>query len=115
MIGFLSGTYVKLVSPDYYIKEIREESQLQENTIDIKKRYTYERSNRSKVLVVYAVKNEAKEVDKKLCILVSPSYMYISYRNIISNDRLAAIYHNDKKNIKSRYEILYNVNLKDEV
>ena len=41
--------------------------------------------------------------------------MYISYRNIISNNRLAAIYHNDKKNIKSRYEILYDVNLKDEV
>ena len=114
-IRFLSGTYVKLASLDYYINKIIEEMNLEDNTIDIKKRFTYERNTRSKVLTVYAIEEEAKEVDEKLCELVSPGYKYVSYRNTSSDERLVAMYHNERKNIKSRYETLYNVNLKDEV
>ena len=79
-ISFLSGTYVKLALQDRYSNEITEEMNLQENTLDNRKEYTYERGNRLKVLTVYAVEAEAKEVDKMLCNLELPRYIYISYR-----------------------------------
>ena len=114
-IGFLSGTYVKLASQDRYSKEITMEMKLQENTLDIRKEYTYERGHRSKVLAIYAVQDEAKEVDEILYNLKSPRYSYISYRQTTSDERLTAIYTNDRHNIKARYETLYDVSLNDEV
>ena len=88
---------------------------LEEEIIDIKKRFTYEKNTRSKVLTVYAIENEAQDVDERLCEIKSLRYTYVSYRNTTSKERLTAMYHNDKKNVKARYETLVNVNLKVEV
>jgi len=114
-IGFLSGTYVQLASQEKYSNEIIEEMELDPNVIDIKKEYTYEKGKRSKVLSVYAVEQEAKVVDELLYSLKSPRYSYMSYRYTSSDERLTAMYRNDRHNIKTRYETLFNVNLKDEV
>ena len=54
-------------------------------------------------------------VDELLCSLKSPRYSYMSYRYTSSDERLTAMYRNDRHNIKVRYETLFNVNLKDEV
>ena len=114
-IGFLSGTYVQLASPEYHIDEIIKEMKLQDCSIDIKKRFTYEHNSRSKVLSIYAVQDEADEIDEVLCKIQSPRYRYLSYRRAILEERLAVMHHNDVKNIKTHFEILYGVNLKDEV
>lgn len=114
-IGFLSGTYVKLASQEKYSDEIIEAMDLNQNLIDIKKEYTYEKGTRSKVLAIYAVEREAKEIDEVLCDLKSPRYSYMSYKHTTSDERLAAMYRNDRNNIKSRYETLFEVNLKEEV
>ena len=39
----------------------------------------------------------------------------MSYQKSISDEKLKAIYHNDKNNAKEKYEILENVSLEDEV
>jgi len=67
------------------------------------------------VLAIYAVQDEAKEVDEILCNLKSPRYSYISYQQITSNERLTVMYTNDRHNIKARYETLYDMNLNNEV
>ena len=54
-IGFIIGIYVKLASLKYYIEELSNNIKLEERLIDIKKRFTYERGTRSKVLTIYAV------------------------------------------------------------
>ena len=71
-IEFLSGTYIKLASTDYYIDKLIEDMVLDVNSINIKKRFIYERNSRSKVLTVYEIQEEANEVDEVLCNLVSP-------------------------------------------
>ena len=73
-IRFLVGTYVQLASPDYYINEITNDMNLEEGIIDIKKRFTYEKNTRSKVLTVYAIENEAQDVDERLCEIKSLRY-----------------------------------------
>ena len=45
----------------------------------------------------------------------SPRSKYVSYRNSTSKDRLAAMYYNDMKNGKGKYETLENENLKVKV
>ena len=114
-IGFLSGAHVKLASQEKYSNEIIEEMELDQNLINIKKEHTCEKGNRSKVLSVYAVEREAKEIDEASCELKSPRYACMSYRHATSDERLAAMHRNDRCNIKSRYETLFNVNLKEDV
>ena len=100
---------------DYHIDEIIKEMKLNDKVIDIKKRFTYERKSRSKVLSIYAIQEDADEIDEALLKMESPRYKYLSYRKTTSEERLAAMYHNDVRNIKVKYETLYDVNLKDEV
>ena len=83
--------------------------------IDAKKRNTYENGSRSKILSVYVIESETKEVDEILCLMKSPRFKYVSYRNSTSKDRLAAMYYNDMKNGKGKYETLENENLKVKV
>jgi len=47
------------------------------------------------------VEAEAKEVDDMLCNLESPRYIYISYRQTTSDERLTTMYRNDRHNIKA--------------
>jgi len=67
------------------------------------------------VLIIYAVEEEAKEIDKALCKTKSPRYKYISYHNSSSQEKLAAMYHNEIKNEKAKYETLFNIQLRDTV
>ena len=70
----MSGTYVQLASPEYHIDEIIKEMKLQDCSIDIKKQFTYEHYSRSKVLSIYAIQDEADEIDEVLCNIQSPRY-----------------------------------------
>ena len=112
-IGYLSDTYVKLASPKYYIDDLKEKLQIDEGLIDIKKEFTYEKGKRSKVLSVYAITSAAKEINEKLCIAKFSRYKYISYKNTTSDTRLASMHTNEMKNIKARYETIFNTSLKD--
>ena len=47
--------------------------------IDAKKRNTYENGSRSKILSVYVIESETKEVDEILCLMKSPRFKYVSY------------------------------------
>ena len=71
-VRFLAGTYVKLASVDYHIDEIIDKMELDSKSIDIKKRFTYERNSRSKALSICAVHEEADQIDNKLLKLKSP-------------------------------------------
>ena len=68
-----------------------------------------------KVLVVYAIESYAKEIDKLLCNLKSPRYIYCSYRNTDLDERLAALCKNEQYNKKEKYEILHDMKLKKKV
>ena len=114
-VGFIAGTHVKLASVDYHVDEIIDTMELDGKSIDIKKRFTYERNSRSKVLSVCAVNEEADQIDEKLLKLESPRYKYVSHKKMTSEERLAAMHHNDVKNIKAKYETLCDMNLKEEV
>ena len=114
-IGFLSGAYVKLASPEVCIKEITTKMNLSDYVIDIAKEFTYEKKDRSKVLVVYAVESMATQINDTLCKMTSPRYLYCSYKNTDPNERETAMYRNDRHNINAKYESIYNANLEDKV
>ena len=65
-IGFLTRTYVKLASPKYYVNELEFKAEIEKGYVEIKKKYTFDKGVRSKVLVIYAVKEKAKEISLKL-------------------------------------------------
>jgi len=112
-VGFLSDTYVKLASLKYYIKDLNQKLQIKEGKIDIKKEYTYEKGQKSKVLTVYAITSEAKMINKKLCQIKFSHYKYISYKNTTSEVRIASMHSNEIKNLKAKYETIYNTSLVD--
>ena len=114
-VGFLTGPCVKISSPKRYIDELEQYLKIDKGIIDVKKKYTYDKGYRSKVLVINVIESKAKEVNEMLCLLKSPRFKYISYKNTSPQERLQAMFHNDKNNEKGRYEILENVNLNDEI
>jgi len=58
-IGFLTGPYVRIASPVYYLLDIKKKLKIDTEIIEVKKEYTYERGKRSKVLMVYAIESLA--------------------------------------------------------
>ena len=114
-MGYLTGTYVKLASAEYYINDISTRLNLAPGTIDIKKEYTYEKGKRSKVLVLYAISSEINTVNESLSKIINTRYQYVSYRKTTSEERLASMHHNEMMNIKARYESLHNAKLKERV
>ena len=61
------------------------------------KKFTHDKGSRSKVLVVYVIESEAREVDEMLCVMQSPRYKYVSCRQTTTQDRLAAMDNNEIK------------------
>ena len=112
-IRYLSDTYVKLVSPKNYIDDLKEKLQINKELIDIKKEFIYEKGKRSKVLSVYAITSAVKEINEKLCVAKFSRYKYILYKNTNLDTRLASMHTNEMKNIKVRYETIFNTSLKD--
>ena len=112
-IGYLTGTYVKLASEEYYIKDISKRLKIPSGMIDIKKEYTFEKGKRSKVLSVYVIEKKALEINEECSKLTNNRYQFVSYRKTTSEERLASIHHNEMTNVKARYESLYNASLKE--
>jgi len=112
-IGYLTGTYVKLASEEYYINDISRRLKLSAGMLDIKKEYTFEKGKRSKVLTVYVIENKAREINDEFSKLINTRYQFISYRKTTSDERLAGMHHNEMTNVKARYESLYNASLKE--
>jgi len=110
-IGFLIQTYVKIASPKYYIDDLSKKINVTEKIIDVRKAYTYDKGERSKVLVVYATENEASSINNKLSNAKYDRYKYISYKGSSSDVRLVAMQANDMKQLPARYEIMYNASL----
>ena len=67
------------------------------------------------MLTIYTVEDEANETNEVLYNVKSLRYKYISYRNTSVEEKLAVMYHNEKKKRKVRFKTLFNVQLKDNV
>ena len=61
------------------------------------------------------VEDEAKWIDNQLFKFSFSKFKYISFKLSSSAARLAVMYSNKIINIKSWFETLYNIKLKDEV
>ena len=114
-MGFLTGPCVKLASPKQCVNELNERLTTEEGSIDVKKQFTYDKGSRSKVLVIYAIESEAREVDEMSCVMKSPRCKHVSYRQTTAQDRLAAMHNNEMKNRNGKCKTLENVKLNDEV
>jgi hypothetical protein len=114
-IGYLTGIYVKIASPKYYIKDIKEKLNITEKLIDVKKEFIYEKGKYSKVLMVYATENDADQINEEFSKLKLGYYQYVSYKKISSDKRLGSIHYNEMINIKARYEILFDASLNERV
>ena len=114
-IGYLTGTYVKLASSEYYIEDINSRLGISNGIVDIKKEYTYEKGKRSKVLMVYVISSQVKQVLDGMSKMKTTRYKFVSYKHTTSEERLASMHYNDMKNIKAKYESLNNAMLKERI
>ena len=64
-LGYILGPNVRLASPAHYVQDINKTAGLNHGIIEIKKQVTFERDVKSKVMMIYAIEEEAKEIDKK--------------------------------------------------
>jgi len=65
-IGFIIGPYVKVASTEFYSEKMVSKLKHFDGSIELKKQTTYEREMKSKVLVVYAVEEEANIIDTEI-------------------------------------------------
>ena len=114
-IGFITSPYVQLASPDVYVQEINSTAMIDRGIIEIKKHITYEKGMASKVLMIYALVSEAKEIDERIYSTRFKRFKYMSYKLSDPSQRIGAMHRNEMVNIKSRYETLYDTNIDDEV
>ena len=114
-IRFLTGSYVRIVSPVYYLLDIKKKLKIGTGIIEVKKEYTYERGERSKVLMVYAIESLAQQIDKMFSNLELERYKYVSYRMSNSKVWMMSMHGNEMNNVKAHYKILYNVRMDNEV
>ena len=70
-IGFLTRTYVRIAAPKYYIADLTQRLNIKEKIIDVKKEYTYDKGQRSKVLVIYATEEQADQINEQLSTIKS--------------------------------------------
>ena len=73
---------------------------IEDRLIDIRKQNTYEAKLKSKVLAVYAIESEAKEVNKMLCLMKLSRFKYVLYHHSTLQDKLAAMHYSEIKNSK---------------
>ena len=78
-IGFLTGPNVNLASSDLYVEEIWQLVKLDLGVIKIKKKITFKKKTSSKVLMIYAVQDEAREIDEQIYNTIFSRFKYISY------------------------------------
>jgi len=114
-VGFLTGPCLKIASPKKYIDDLNKYCGIEDGMIDVKKKFTYAKGSRSRVLVVLVIESKAKEINELLCMIKSPRFKYVSYQKSTTDEKLRAMYHNDKHNETAKYEILENTRLDDEV
>ena len=114
-VGCAVGPNVQLASPIEHANGIQDLAHIDQSLIEIKKEYTYERGQRSKVLVMHAIEQNAKEIDKILHSTMFKHFKHVSCRLSAPKQRLAAMHSNEMINIKSRFETLCQVSLHDKV
>ena len=110
-IGFLTRTYVRLASPNNYVKDLGFKADIINGFIEIKKQHTCDRGVRSKVLVVHAIEEKAKEISNKLQEIKTSRCKHAPCRDTSIQERLLAMQANDMMNIDSRFETLCDVTL----
>ena len=106
-IGFLVGIYAKIASMPHCAKDLNDYVGSSNKVIDVKKRFTHDRGERSRVLTVYAIEKESKDVDEISCETKSPMHQRVSCRNSTPQERVAAVCHDEMKNDKAKYETLF--------
>jgi len=109
-IGFLVGPYLQLASVQEYEQQIYKMTQLENELIEIKKDLIYERNVKTKALVIYAVEENAAQIEQQLNTSKMQEMKYVSFKTTTSEMRIGAMKANEWINIKSRFETLFNVN-----
>ena len=114
-LEFIVSPNVQIAAPSLYVNEINKKVRLHQGRIEIKKKITFEKNFKSKVLMIYAMEQEAKETDQKILNTTFDGFKYVSFRLSSSSQRLAAMHSNDMLNPKARFETLHNTNLNNTV
>ena len=73
---------------------------------------THKYGTKSKVLVVHTVKAYADGIDKDLKELLDKSIQYAPYKHTNSTQRMVSMHANELTNIKLRYEVLKDVEVR---
>ena len=109
-IGFLTGPYVQLASVQEYEQQINKLLNLEQGTIEVKKELIYESGAKTKALVVYAVEDQAKEIDANAYAAEKKQFKYVSFKLTPSSYRFASMQMNKWVNAKARYKTLFHSN-----
>ena len=89
-VSYLTGTYVKLAFSKYYIKDVNSRLKLEDGMIDIKKEFTHENGERSKVLVIYAISEQANKINEELSKIFNARHQHVSHQKTTSDERSAS-------------------------
>jgi len=99
-----------------YENELVEYCETDISYFELKKKVEKEGNTSAKCIVVYAVESKAEEIDSKLRLLVNnkmDTLSYYSFINGTAEQRNEAIVFNRLQNVKMKYKIIKNTNVKE--
>ena len=100
-LSCIIGPNVQLAASEICANQINNKAGFDPNMIEIKKRFTYEKGTSSKVLMIYAVQDEASAIDNAMFNAEFDRFQHVSYKLSTSSQQLGAMHLNEMINIKS--------------
>ena len=94
-LGCTIGPNAKIAAPSIYVEKINSTAGLHRGIIEIKKQVTFEKDAKSKVLMIHATVDDAKETDSKLIDTRFEGFKHMSFKLSTASQRMAAMQTND--------------------
>ena len=63
-VGFLTGVHLKIALVPQYRDQLKEELELEDDVIELRKEIVYQNNYKSKVLAIYSILSRADNVDQ---------------------------------------------------
>ena len=96
------------------LKKLKELAKILEGVMELKTDWVYEKGYNSNYYIIYIIKSKAVEVEKvlkKFYFERKSHIKYVTFKGTESQDRICYLHANEFRNVKRRFEILYNINI----
>ena len=105
---------MQFASTAIYKQETEDNANIEERLIKSRKDFIYKQGYKSKGFVIYGVQSKAEQIEQKLLETnFRNGFEYMLFKYTTTEIKIGVLYTNNCKNVKAKYEVLYNICTRD--